>query len=90
MIASTSFVGRTPAAAGSEIIRPVVHPLKNTSSPRSGRNTRAAAASISRLGSSMELLAQPRGQFLTGEASLPGATVPKSVDQRQQFVQQRI
>jgi hypothetical protein len=38
----------------------------------------------------MELQAQSRGQLLTGEASLSSAPVPKSVDQRQQFVQQRI
>jgi hypothetical protein len=38
----------------------------------------------------MELLAQSRSQLLTGEASLASSTVPKSVDQRQQFVQQRI
>jgi hypothetical protein len=34
----------------------------------------------------MELQAQSRGQLLAGEASLPSAIVPKSVDQRQQFV----
>ena len=33
---------------------------------------------------------QSRGQFLPGEVSLTSATVPKRVDQRQQFVQDRV
>src|SRR5262245_55962240 len=89
-MASTSFVGRMPLAAGSVMNRPVVHPPTNTSSSRTGASRRTTDSKSTRFGSATKESPKTRAELSFRQLPFSHPSVAHGVDQREQFIQGRI
>src|SRR6266478_105347 len=85
-MASTSYVGRTSAAAWSVMSKVVVEPPTKTSSLRSGFSRRAASVSNSKLCFGISG-PQPFYEFSFSYLALAGAPIANRIDESQKLVE---